>query len=346
MKIKYRILWFEDNKSWFETASRNISDFLDDNGFELEATRYDNAHQGIKYILSNCDYDLILMDLNLNGTHGDKIIEDIRNEDLFTEIIFYSQSDVQTIRATIRDKGIDGLYCTSRNTDEFEDKVTKIIRNTIKKVQDVNNMRGLVIAQTIDLENKIKEMLQKYFALESGSTLDDRRMELYNNICVKKKEQIEREKLIIETLTTGNIDSLLESNLLTSNNLYHALQSILKNDLKIINLKLDTVVTSEEKELWESKKLSITSLKEHLNRYDIEIIKLRNTLAHVTEKVNESGVPYLESRHNNGTSIIFDNATYIEIRKNLRSHTENLNSIYYNMFSDASTKEQAAPTIE
>lgn len=345
MRLKYRILWFEDNDSWFRTTSRNLDDFLEDNGFELQAIKYSNHNEGIRNILAKNDYDLILMDLNLEGAYGNDIIEEIRNEDIYTEIIFYSQSDVQEIRSTISEKGIDGLYCTSRNTDEFEDKVTKIIKNTIKKVQDVNNMRGLVIAETIDLENKIKYMLKRYFKTEPGLNLDQSRSVLYKNICAKKTKYYEEEQQLFNETAEGDMDSLIDKGILNSANLYHSLQSLVKEDLKIVNAKLQTTLSSEERLAWEMRKQEVSELKEQLNTYDVEIIRLRNTLAHVDEKINEDGVPYLESLHRNGTSIIFDNEKYVEIRKILRKHADNLSNIQLCLFGDKDVQDMAAPAI-
>ncbi|MNB74631.1 transcriptional regulator NarL [compost metagenome] len=343
MRLKYRILWFEDNDSWFKTTSRNLNDFLEDHGFELQAFKYSNNYEGIKNILSKNDYDLILMDLKLDGVYGNDIIEEIRNEDIYTEIIFYSQSDVQEIRSTISEKGIDGLYCTSRNTDEFEDKVTKIIRNTIKKVQDVNNMRGLVIAETIDLENKIKNMLKLYFKTQPGMILDQPRSNLYKKICEKKTEHFKEEQKLFYEITEGDMESLIDKGILTSANLYHSLQSMVNDDLKGVNAKIQASLTSEERTSWEYRRQEISLLKEQLKTYDIEIIRLRNTLAHVDEKINEEGVPYLESLNKNGTSIIFDNEKYVEIRKILRKHMDNLSNIQICLFGDDGFQEMAAP---
>lgn len=344
MKLKYRILWFEDNESWFNTTSRNINEFLEDNGFELHAVRYSNQEEGIKNILDKNDYDLILMDLNLDDAFGYEIIEEIRDEDIYTEIIFYSMSDIQEIRETISGKGIDGLYCTSRNTEEFEEKVTKIIRNTIKKVQDVNNMRGLVIAETIDLENKIKIMLKRYFRTDTGVGLDMPRSTIYKEICAKKSKHFEQEQKIFIEIAEGDMETLIDKGVLNSANLYQSLQKLIKEDLKNINTKLQTPLSLEEREIWQTRREKVLDLKTQLNDYENEIIRLRNTLAHVDEKVNDEGISYLESLNANGTSIIFDNEKYVEIRRTLRKHTQNLLSIHNCLFGDDDSQDMAAST--
>ncbi|NHC43589.1 response regulator, partial [Bacillus sp. MM2020_1] len=188
MRLNYEILWFEDNLSWFNTSSMYIEEFLNNSGFELVTYQYENDRQGLEEIIKKHNFDLILMDYNLVGKNGDELIEKIRDLNIYTDIIFYSQNGAQPIRDIIRVKGIDGIFCSGRDIEEFEEKVNGVIGNTIKKVQDVNNIRGLVIAETIDLENILEVIIRDFFRTEPGQLIDQKKTELLNNIYTKKIE--------------------------------------------------------------------------------------------------------------------------------------------------------------
>lgn len=328
MRLKYKILWFEDVDSAFDTLKEYVEGYLEKNGFQVDISRYTNDDDGIRTILSKTDFDLILMDYALDGVRGDEVIASIRDQELFTEVVFYSTSSTREIRASIAEKEIDGVYCTSRQISEFEEKVIKVINNTIKKVQDINNMRGLVIAEAIDLENGIKEMLQQYFEIITGDTYDAKQKKVLAGICSKKIKFNQEETAFIGTIQTLQFEQLLERKyFLTSMNLFHALQDVLKTNLTEININLNGKLDEATKGMLLIKKEALIGMKEELNSFENEIIKLRNILAHAKEKVDEAGIPFLEGLSNDGLITIFTSEKYIEIRKSIKKHSDNLNSI-------------------
>ncbi|MEG6589077.1 response regulator [Paenibacillus barengoltzii] len=348
MKLKYKILWFEDNVEWYESMKRNLEDYVGDFGFELLTEHYLADHPQLDELLLQNVYDLILIDLNLDeDSKGDQIIENIRRLEPFTEIIFYSQSDIRTIRSTISEKGLDGIYCTSRNTEDFDYKVTKIIYNTIRKVQDVNNMRGLVIAETTELELILKNLLESFFSAESSEKLDDQRKKLFEKMCVKKMEQIENEKGKFEETRALGIKALIDTGILTTNNLFTATQSIVKEYLRQLNTSLcRSDIDIQEKAKLQNRKSEIEAIKSKLNFFDKEIILTRNILAHAIEKTDEDGVPYLEGLDSTGTIIKFDNDKYIEIRKSIQSHKHNLDNLSQYIFLNEDFRNEAASGSE
>ncbi|MBR9675111.1 MULTISPECIES: response regulator [Bacillus] len=338
MKLKYEILWFEDNDSWFNTLSDAIGEYLEDNGFEMVVHRYENDNKGLMTILKEDDFNLILMDYNLEGQNGDEIIKSIRDLEFYTDIVFYSQNGAQYIRNLVKEQGIDGIFCSSREIREFEGKVNSIIKNTIKKVQDVNNMRGLVIAETIDLESKLANILKEYFKVIKEE--DVTKAQIFKSICDKKKEQILNDGKIISVIEEKHINELIDENVLTTYNLYTSIQSVLKNNIKELNVLLNSGLSTEEKEQITHKKDLLSSIKSKISNFEKDIIFTRNTLAHVKEMKNlDTGISYLESINRNGTSIIFDDKKYVEIRKNLMSYNTNLNELYEYFLIDIKMKE-------
>lgn len=154
MNLKYRILWVEDERDWVASEIEFIKSFLEQHGFTLE---YENPE---KYEdLEFSKFDIIIVDYNLaNDEEGQDVIEKIRNKELYTEILFYSQDGEDKLRKIIAEKeGIDGVYCSSKNN--CITKLKKLIYTTIRKTQDLNNLRGLVMAETSELDEMMKRIL-------------------------------------------------------------------------------------------------------------------------------------------------------------------------------------------
>lgn len=159
MKIEYTILWVDDSPGWVEPVKDAINDYLDEQGFRLVVillTRGD----GIDDIISSEEIDLIIMDQKLPGTTGADLITQIRSQDnKYTDIIYYSQDPKVNLEGL--SGGNDGIYRTTR--ENAEDTIKHVVDTTIKKTQDINNMRGLVIAETLDIEAQIENIITKYF---------------------------------------------------------------------------------------------------------------------------------------------------------------------------------------
>jgi len=155
MKLKYKILWIEDEKDWVESEIEFIEDYLKEYGFVLE---YENPEKYKEYDFS--EFDMIVVDYKLAGEeHGQDVIEKIRVKELYTEILFYSQIGEEKLRKIIAKKErIDGVYCASKNN--CTEKLKRLIYTTIRKTQKLNNLRGLVMAETSELDGMVKEILK------------------------------------------------------------------------------------------------------------------------------------------------------------------------------------------
>ena len=172
MRIEYKILWFEDNIQWYNSMFPTIDEFLEERGFELKCDR-ESDDSKLDDLLYRKGFDLILMDYNLAGVKGDTLIEKIRDHKFYTEIVFYAQNGETVVRRIMREKAADGVYCSGRDFMEFEDKVTKVINTTIKKVEDLNNMRGLVMAEVSDLDQKMLSIIRNYYDCLSEQEKND-----------------------------------------------------------------------------------------------------------------------------------------------------------------------------
>lgn len=154
MKLKYRILWIENEQDWVESIEDQIHEYLEDLGFTYEMKLIGKEEKNIAYN----DYDLILMDLNLSDQpNGAELISKIRELGSYTDVVFYSSIGIEELRAKGKEKELEGVYYSGRTPEtSFVNKVKAVIDSTLKKVQDLANLRGLVMAEVSELEERWK----------------------------------------------------------------------------------------------------------------------------------------------------------------------------------------------
>lgn len=160
MNTTFKILWFEDELTWFRMEEVRIRDILSTHFLEPLIIRKDGDDFDIQELLGN-DYDLILMDYKLaDGMTGDIIVSQLRKNNILTDILFYS-SEEENMRAAILENTppIDGFYLTKRNHEVFTEKVDRIIRKIIKRSEDLVNLRGFVMDGSCDFEVRIHQIL-------------------------------------------------------------------------------------------------------------------------------------------------------------------------------------------
>lgn len=288
MTLDYKILWFEDEKGWYEAILPEISELLTEKGFTLVPHRQANGSD-LDTIIDQDEYDLILIDYNLlGGEKGDAIIEKIRDHRIYTDIIFYSQSGEKIVRDAAKEKGLDGVFCADRRQELFLDKVFKVIETTIRKVEDLNNIRGLVMAYTSELDVKMTEVI-----IQILQDFPSKNMRKHKEII--KQKFIESLNIQIENTTKLDAKKDFEQ-LIKEVGSYHKWRAIRR-------------LCNEHKELKEYHSI--------LSSYKEEIIDKRNILAHISEEIDESGKKRF---HYKGYE--FNEVEAIQIRNDLRKYSE------------------------
>lgn len=177
MKLIYKILWIEDQMHSIRARKRVISNYIKDTkGFELEIKEIETFEQFKKDIgfESLKDYDLVLVDLNLDDDEnedGNKIIEEIRGNDIYTEVIFYS-SNYPHLSDLLTENRLEGIFTSERN--QIDTKAKKIIDVTLHKIQDVNNLRGLIMAEVAELDQ-----LKESIIIQGSKKITNKSLEKY-----------------------------------------------------------------------------------------------------------------------------------------------------------------------
>ena len=82
MNVKFRILWFEDTKTWLKNEKENVEDLLREHCLVPEIDCFDGDEINVERITDR-KYDLILMDYMLaEEKTGDTIAQIIRSHEV------------------------------------------------------------------------------------------------------------------------------------------------------------------------------------------------------------------------------------------------------------------------
>lgn len=295
MRLKYRILWVENDTDWAESIEEEIKALVEDQyGFDFESTPATKQDESIMYN----EYDLILMDLNLESEpSGDMLIKNIRDKEIYTDVIFYSADGLQKIKQKAHDLDLEGVYFASRDKDLFINKTNGVIKTTIRKVQDLNNLRGLVMAEVSELDVLMSEIIKKYYVL----TASDEKTQLFHRHITKAQELrikdaltkcANKDKTCCHVWRERAVDNIIPE--LESYSMAKAVNYIIPEGL----------YTPQKANFLED--------------YTAEIISIRNQLAHCkSEKVN--GVEVLKTKRGDA---MFNDEDFKCIRQNIRKYSD------------------------
>lgn len=295
MRLKYKILWVENDYDWAESIEEEIKDLVEQQyGFDYDKTFASKQNDAIMFN----DYDLILMDLNLESEPtGDVLIKNIRDHEIYTDVVFYSADGLQKIKQKAHNQDLEGVYFASRDKDLFINKVNSVIKATIHKVQDLNNLRGLVMAEVSELDVLMSDIINKYYVLSAS----EEKTLLFHKHITKSQEQRIKDSLIgcasdnktcCHIWKNLSIDKIIPS--LESYSMAKAVNYIIPSDF----------YTPQKTNFLED--------------YNADIISIRNQLAHCkSEEVN--GTEVLKTRKGDAT---FKDDDFKRIRLNIRKYSD------------------------
>lgn len=298
MRLKYTILWIENELETVQLKSPQIKKHLDDLCFDLEIIPKEDDADLIKLLTSN-DVNLILVDYNLQEKKrtqkadaaakktGDEIIDAIRRNRLYNEVVFYSAGPFRDrIRAQL-----EGVYYS--NLEGLPMKAISIIDLTLKKNQDINNIRGMFIAETIDLENKLEDLINAFFGSDS------------------------EKKTVCEHLISP------EFRVFEFSDKYKLMNIICKERTKSLAAQLTTLKDGDKRECAKKEMIMLERISSELAKIDKEIIFYRNILAHTSESNGNMLISYI----NKDKPITVNDEFCLSIRKNIKKHSENLDTV-------------------
>jgi len=180
MNRTFSVLWFEDERLWFNTAKRRVDSIIEEHCLIPNIIRKAGGDFEVSEICSNM-YDLMLIDYKLtSGDTGERIISQIRQHNILTDTLFYSSEEEAMINAIHKvSPPIDGIYYTKRDITIFPEKVKRLIDKIVKRSEDLVNLRGFVLDDSCDFEVRVKELLNVAW----GKFTEDQKCVLEDAVC-------------------------------------------------------------------------------------------------------------------------------------------------------------------
>jgi DNA-binding response OmpR family regulator len=258
MQLEYRILWFEDQVEQVQPAAARIRDALARLGFEPKITFREvvaATPNPAANLPSQSEVDLILVDWKLGGGQtGDDLARRVRATHRDTEIVFYSSESQKKLRDLIHAQNIDGVRCVNR--PNISDRVIGIIHSQLRRILDLNHMRGIVMAATSDLDYTILECLKAVQKVSYPNNPETLAAAIAERVAPRLEYKAKEIRKLGEN---GRLDKLFK-------------EPFFGSDLRHATLKEELTKLADQ--------IEETHLLEAIEQYPVDVIRPRNVFAH------------------------------------------------------------------
>lgn len=119
-------------------------------------------------ILKRQSYDLVILDLNLPGLNGDRVLEKLRNRQTKTPVLVLTARDQIEDRIQLLDLGADDYLTKPFDFGELEARCRAILRRNQGQSQDIIRHGKLELdrrACTVKINGELVEIKQREFRL-------------------------------------------------------------------------------------------------------------------------------------------------------------------------------------
>lgn len=305
MNYIFNILWFEDNSGWYRLQEPKVKSIVAEHCLECNISHKRNSDIDLQELKST-KYDLILMDYDLASKQtGAHVISAIREQDILTDILFYSsqyEAMISAVSSAVSavSPPLDGIYYSSRKREEFEQKLSRVISKIVQRSEDLINLRGFVLDNTCDFELRIREVLTicwNKFSPTEKNQLCQETQKLLEGKCGRIKKQVETAKEKPCIFSYANEDEYLLS---------------ISDRLDILNAILPILISQYN--------MPSSTEFENFKKYYVEKVNVyRNRLGHV--KFGE------QILHVNGKDVPIDQSLHRLLRKNVSEIEKSLMAI-------------------
>lgn len=318
MSLQYNILWVDDRKEDYQILDmdKDIESYVRELFFIPHIDFFDNVEEAVKSARSK-KYDVIFSDYNIEEQKdGQAFITEIRNNNVKAEVLFYSALHEPPA------KGWDRIsFLRLQSADAYEDlkaKMKSVIDLTIEKLNDLTNLRGLVMAEVSELDNLMEDIIREFY---SKKKLDSVEWCDFKNKIIK-----EVQKSTLKKIQNGKVDIVKkdgrkkEINVEKGDcpkNCTHLWMDAKNIDEIISNFEFDS--SKKAHTINEILRKVTISKKFVFKDYDENIIKVRNDLAH-SRSIMKKGQEILATKKKGEKS--FTESDLIIIRKNIVKYHE------------------------
>lgn len=180
MKINYKVIWIDDKFEDEESPFTDIRDYLvnylkTEHYFQVDIKTFENVDAFKKAVLKD-DFDLIITDYHLNdGNLGSEVIDFIRRENnISTEIFFYSaKQDLDVNNKLINNNRVTFYPLAGNSYRDLRSEIKNLIDLTLRKFNHIVAMRGMIMHETSNLDEKSLEIVNDYFEKKSDEAISN-----------------------------------------------------------------------------------------------------------------------------------------------------------------------------
>lgn len=327
MDLTFRIIWFEDVDEWYNTTSRRVSKYIREKNFKVDIMRIEKASDFILKDRQLQNYDLLIVDYELEkvyeknsvrSIYGTDIIRMIRDGNFVNDILFYSSHGFDVINKEMKSEGLQGVFIADRNNDEFLEKVKLLVDKAIRRFDNIINIRGIVMDTTSGFDNKIRELISIIWPIlgdkETSISADIKKKILKDNI--KTAEKLNEKYPVINA---NNIDELLNE---------RDFSAIRQARLLSWCIEANDVLKKKFQENLEKYLQLNTSVGQgkFYEFYKDDIIVYRNALAHVKNTHSIDSTVIIGEV--DGKSVTFDQELCDQLREKLLNYESILDELY------------------
>lgn len=188
-----RILIVEDEKNLCETIAKGLKF----DGYEVDSCL--DGQDAWEMILAE-SYDLIILDLNLPGMDGMQILENIRKEDIETNVLILSARSSLQDKIDGLDSGANDYLCKPFHFEELEARVRSLMRRRVIQ----NNIVLKCGELSLDTKARIA------FAGDTELSLTRKELGLLEYLMLHQERLVSQEELI-QHVWDGSVDSFSNS---------------------------------------------------------------------------------------------------------------------------------------
>ncbi len=269
MRLDFNVLWIDDQPEFIKSLCDKITRRLRKEGFELNPRPASTVVESLtilKEAVFHDEVDLVLVDYSLGGgPQGDSALKEIRKSLPYRDIVFYSAKSPSELRELAYKQGVEGVYCSHR--DYLDDTVVEVFEMLVKKVIDIDHMRGIVMGATAEIDITVHDCL---WAIHNSCDPDGQNAFLQQARKRVSDNADEMQKKHSSALTKELADLLSDREVLTAD---HKLRFLIRRLKQFDNLR---------------------ALRKHVVDYQSEIIPKRNQLAHARLARNSEGIMVFE----------------------------------------------------
>lgn len=208
MKLEYRILWFEDDHESVQDVVDALRGLLRGQGFELvcdwgpcdAATMTDT----VEHLRNYNPYDLMVFDYDLgSGLTGEELAQTLRSR-IWTEILYYSANrNSDALLRGMNARKVEGVFCAVRQN--LEDRIWTLVESQIKRICDLNNMRGIVL----DSMSSIDAAIRKFFSEKYKSMSPENKLAAKGKLANKIKDRADEARDFYEGISVETVPDLI-----------------------------------------------------------------------------------------------------------------------------------------